>query len=232
MLINWQATGNPVYPFFQGFGFESEWFFNGFGYWLSRPLRLFFDPVYRLGPAILLVFLLKPKLSRILILSFLFWFLMPGTDFGRFALFPLALMAISLPPKLSRLAVILIIFQAAVGITGRAVANSKYLPVLADHETKAKFLTNNLKFDFGDWVDADGWFAANIKEGDRVLVYGVHNLYYLNFPYDHESWSDPNTKYTYIMVGDNQKLPEKYGQLPLVYENHLTRTKVYDNSIN
>ncbi len=217
-LINWKATGNPFYPFLENFGFEHEWFFNGFAYWLSRPLRLFFDPVYRVGPLILIIFLLRPKFSKLLILSFLLWFIFPGTDFGRFALFPLALMAIASCAKPSKLIVFLVIIQAVVGISGRAWANAKYFK-------PDNFLCRNLKFDFGDFYDCDGWFKQNIKPTDKVLIYNIHNLYYVDFPYDHESWQNPQTKYTHILVGDNGPS----FNLPLIYQNPLTRVKLYLN---
>ena len=218
MLINWKATGNPVYPFGGGFGLEHEWFFNGFGYWLSRPLRLFFDPAFRVGPVILLVFLLAPKFSRVMLLSFLFWFLMPGTDFGRFALLPLALLASAIPRKLGRLAIGLVILQAVMGIGGRAWANAKYLK-------PDNFLCRHLKFDFGDFYDCDNWFAKNIKPDDKVLIYNIHNLYYVDFPFDHESWKNPATDYTHILVGDGG--PEF--DLPLIYQNSQTGVKLYLN---
>lgn len=211
-LINWKATGNPVYPFLANFGFEHEWFFNGFSYWLSRPLRLFFDPSYRVGPIILIIFLLRPRFSKLLVFSFLLWFLFPGTDFGRFALFPLALMAIAACVKPNRLIYWLIILQAVVGISGRAWANAKYF-------NRDNFLCRNLKFEFGDFYDCDGWFKKNIKPTDKVLIYDIHNLYYVDFPYDHESWKDPNTRYTHILVGDNGPS----FNLPLIYQNSLTR---------
>ncbi len=228
MLVNWRATGNPVYPFAENFGFEQEWFFNGFWYWLSRPLRLFFDPAFRVGPIILLVWLLSLKRLRFtdyrLLITFLIWFLMPGTDFGRFALFPLALLAAAIPKNLSRLAVSLILLHTVVGIGARAYANSKYL-------NQADFLCRNLKFDFGDFYDCGSWFAKNIKPTDKVLIYNIHNLYYVDFPYDHESWAGPETRYTHILVGDNQNLPEKFGPLPLIYQNPLTRVKLYINEL-
>lgn len=220
-LINWRATGNPVYPFLENFGFEHEWFLNGFSYWFSRPLRLFFDPAYRVGPIILIIFLLRPRFSKLLVLSFLLWFTFPGTDFGRFALFPLALMAIAGGFKPNRLIYWLIIFQAVVGISGRSFANAKYLK-------RDNFLCRNLKFDFGDFYDCDGWFKKNIKPTDKVLIYDIHNLYYVDFPYDHESWKDPQTKYTHILVGNNG--PDL--NLPLIYQNPVTRVKLYLNEAN
>lgn len=219
MLINWQSTGNPVYPFRQGLGLEGEWFFNGFWFWLLRPLRLFFDPVFRVGPVILLVWLLKPKFSKTLVISFIIWFLMPGTDFGRFALFPLALLASSVSVK-SKLAIGLVLLQAFSGIFGRTWANLKYL-----EPDRTKFLCQNLKFSFGDFYDCDGWFAKNIKPTDKVLIYNIHNLYYVGFPYDHESWAGPKANYTHILVGEGG--PDF--DLPLIYQNPLTRVKLYLN---
>ncbi|MFH0943403.1 MAG: hypothetical protein V1810_04495 [Candidatus Beckwithbacteria bacterium] len=224
-LINYFSTHNPIYPFRENFGFEPEWFLNGFGFWLSRPLRLFFDPAFRVGPLILLVFLLKPKFNRLLVLSFLVWFLFPGTDFGRFALFPLALLAIACSQSRSRLAYVLIIIQAIVGISGRLVANSKYLPLLFHQQTKAEFMAKNLKFHFGDFYDLDNYFKQNIKPTDKVLIYNIHNLYYVNFPYDHETWKNPHTRYTHILVGNNG--PDF--NLPLIYQNPTTRVKLYLN---
>lgn len=219
-LINYQATGNPFYPFLGQLNLTHEWFYNGFTYWLSRPIRLFFDPTYRVGPIILIIFLINSKYNKYLkltLLSFFLWSLFPGTDFGRFALFPLALMALSaLRPH--RLVYYLIILQALVGISGRAWANAKYL-------NQKDFLCRNLNFDFGDFYDCDGWFKQNIKPTDKVLIYNIHNLYYVDFPYDHESWQNPAFPYTHILVGDNGPS----FNLPLIYQNSLTRVKLYLN---
>ena len=223
MLINWQVTGNPVYPFGSGFGMESEGWSNGFWFWLSRPLRLFFDPAFRVGPLILIVFLISRKKLRItnygLPITFLIWFLMPGTDFGRFALLPLALIAASVSVK-SKLAIGLVLLQAILGISGRAWANLKYL-----EPDRTKFLCEHLKFNFGDFYDCDGWFMANIKPTDKVLIYDIHNLYYVNFPFDHESWKNPATRYTHILVGEGGPVFD----LPLIYQNPLTRVRLYLN---
>lgn len=236
-LVNYKTTGNLFYPFFENFGFESDYFTHGFLFWLSRPARLFFDPIFRVGPVILILFILSlkkknPALLKIIGLVFLIWYLGPGSGFGRFALFLLALLAVysaSLfsSKKIPYFAVSLILLQAIVGITGRAWANQKYLPVILGQQTKTDFLTQNLKFHFGDFYDIDGYFSQNIKPTDKVLVYGIHNLYYLDFPFDHHTWADPDTSYTHILVGDNLSLPQPYGHLPLIYQNPTTRVKLY-----
>jgi len=240
-LINYFSTGNFFYPFLENFGFESEWITNGFLYWLSRPLRLFFDIDYRVGPIILILFLIslknlnaKYKILNTITIVFLLWWLGPGTGFARFSLFLLALLSIHSASlfslkKIPYIPLVLILFQAIVGITARAWANQKYLPVILHKQSKADFLTNNLKFHFGDFYDIDNWFKQNIKPADRVLIYNIHNLYYVDFPYDHHTWENPNTKYTHILVGGNSKLPEKYGNLPLIYQNPTTQVKLYLN---
>jgi len=240
-LINYFSTKNFFYPFLENFGFESEWMTNGFLYWLSRPLRLFFDIDYRVGPIILILFLISLKnlnakyklLNTITIVFFLWWF-GPGTGFGRFSIFLLALLSIHSTrlfsfKKIPQIPLVLILFQAVVGITGRAWANQKYLPVILHQQSKADFLTSNLKFHFGDFYDIDGWFKQNIKSTDKVLIYNIHNLYYVDFPYDHHTWINPDAHYTHILVGDNQNLPEKYGNLPLIYQNPTTQVKLYLN---
>jgi len=239
MLINYLATNNPFYPFFTGIKLTSEWFFNGIGFWLSRPLRLFFDPSFRVGP-ILLVLLLtyfktiswKPYF-RALIVTFLFWVLGPGTDFGRFAIPFLAVLSLIVAGLFNRkkvvidFALLLVVLQSLAGIGSRFYANLKYLPVIMGKQTKADFLAHNLKFHFGDFYDIDGWFADNLRPSDKVLIYNLHNLYYVSFNYDHQSWSQPHSDYTHVLVGDNAPLPPQYSFLPLVYQNPTTRVKLY-----
>jgi hypothetical protein len=221
-IINWRATGNPFYPFGTNLAPVHEWFYSGFWFWLSRPLRLFFDPAFRVGPIILILAILSGfKLLRFYtFMLFLIWFIGPGTDTGRFALPLLAVLSISAASTKSRLAGVLILIHALIGIFGRSYANAKYLPVVLGRQSESQFLTRHLNFDFGDFYDTDGWFAANIKSTDKVLIYNLHNLYYVNFPYDHESWAKPGTYYTHI-------LSHQPKSLPLIYTNPTTGVKVY-----
>lgn len=240
-FLNKLKFNSFFYPFMTGYGMESEYFLNGFLYWLSRPLRLFFDPSFRLGPLILILFIIsflftkpKPIYLKTLILSFLIWFLGPGTGFGRFALFFLALLAINASrifdkKKIALIPLTFLLLHSLGGIVTRAWANQKYVPYLLGQQTKVEFLSQNLKFHFGDFYDIDGWFKNNLKDSDKVLVYGIHNLYYLEFPFDHQSWANESTHYTHILIGNNQPLPASFGQLPLVYQNPTTQVKLYLN---
>ena len=241
VVINQKTFNNPLYPFLENFGLTNEYMFNGFWFWLSRPLRLFFDIDFRVGPIILILFLLslfrrhlnRRRLTIIFIVFFIWWF-GPGTGFGRFALFLLSLLAIQSAQlfnqkKISLIPLALILIHSLIGISGRVYANQKYLPVIFNQQTKADFLAKNLKFHFGDFYDIDGYFAENIKPTDKVLIYNIHNLYYVDFPYDHHTWQNSQSNYTHILVGDNADLPSKHGQLPLIYQNPTTRVKLYLN---
>jgi hypothetical protein len=86
-------------------------------------------------------------------------------------------------------------------------------------------LCQNLKFHFGDFYDCDGYFKKNIRPTDKVLIYDIHNLYYVNFPFDHESWAGPRENYTHILVGGDGPVFD----LPLIYQNPLTGVKLYLN---
>jgi len=229
-LINWRSTGNPFYPFGTPAAPVGEWFYGGFWFWLSRPVRLFFDPAFRVGPIILILYLLSStkrysagaSSAYTLVASslFLVWFLGPGTDTGRFALPLLALLSVSAAGVKSRIATTLILIHALIGIFGRSYANAKYLPVLLGQQPQSAFLTQHLNFDFGDFYDTDGWFKQNIKPTDKVLVYDIHNLYYVDFPFDHESWAKPGTYYTHVLSRNSKSLP-------LIYTNPITGVKVY-----
>ncbi|MFZ5366418.1 MAG: hypothetical protein ACOZBZ_04000 [Patescibacteria group bacterium] len=121
----------------------------------------------------------------------------------------------------------IVIFSALLNTGSRGLATRKFLPYLLGQENKTQFLVKHLNFSFGDFYDADGWFSRNIKKDDLVLIYGIHNLYYVDFPYVHESYALPGTYFTHILVGDNQRLPEKFGPRLLLYQNPKTQVKLY-----
>lgn len=128
---------------------------------------------------------------------------------------------------MARIFTVLIIFFALLNLGCRGLATKKFVPYLVGQETKREFLTKNLNFSFGDFYDVDGWFKKNIQANDLVLIYNIHNLYYVDFPYAHESWAQPGTYFTHILVGEGEVLPEKFGQRRLIYENSKTQVKLY-----
>jgi hypothetical protein len=128
---------------------------------------------------------------------------------------------------LVKIFITMILFSALLNLGSRGLATKKFLPYLLGKETKKEFLTKHLNFSFGDFYDIDDYFEENIQPQDLVLIYNIHNLFYVDFPYVHESWAQPGTYFTHILVGGGEKLSEKFGQRLLVYENPKTQVKLY-----
>lgn len=122
------------------------------------------------------------------------------------------------------IAVILLVSVSTIGY--RFVANYKYIPVIIGAQSKEDFLKNNLNFSFGDFYDIDNFFEHTVKPTDKVLVYGMHNLYYVNFPYVHESWIQPGDKFNFIAIQSGE-LPQRFKKWQLFYENKTTHVRVY-----
>jgi len=126
-----------------------------------------------------------------------------------------------------KLLIFIVFFGVFLNLGSRVLATRKFIPYLMGKQTKNEFLSQNLNFSFGDFYDVDGWFARNIGKDHLVLIYDVHNLYYVDFPYVHESWAESGTFFTHILVGNGNFLPKKFGDKPLIYENKKTGVRVY-----
>ena len=108
----------------------------------------------------------------------------------------------------------------------RGVANSRYLPVIFGYESKESYLESHLNFSYGDFYDTDGYFAKTITSSDRVLLYGFHNLYYVDFPYLHHSWAKEGDNFNYI-AAQREMLPKRFSDWKLIHTNKKTGVKVY-----
>lgn len=246
-VFSYFHTGNPIYPLFSGYPLEIS-LIN-----LINPLNIVktfweiftksadpLNPIYIIVlPLILFVFKRIKSSERIIFyycfFSLILWYFTPNTGGGRFMLpylpvFSVGVMMVidKLKDKLLKNMLIgLIIIFALTSIAYRTVANSKYIPVIMGGQTKAQFLSKYLHFDFGDFYDIDGYFAKTIKPNDRVLIYGVHNLYYVNFPFVHESYFNQKDWFNYVLIGYNYSLPRKFSQWKLIYENKISQVKLF-----
>lgn len=155
------------------------------------------SPVY----LILLPFFFFVKKPRVLtvyvVLSFLVWLITPHTGGGRFLLPYLPAWAVMAGITIRGMGSMRNMRKALVWVTAlvamvnigyRVMANAKVIPYLLGRETKEQYLCKHLDFATAVFVDCDGWFAKNIRGTDIVLVKGFHNLYYVNFPFIHETW--------------------------------------------
>lgn len=252
-IFSYLNTGNPVYPFFTPlytvtpepltiFGFFKEILYL----FTSSPDPL--SPLYFIFLPIIIFSFSKFKLEiKIIalysILSLIVWYFTPRTGGGRFIIPYLPAFSILCAAAYSHIVkntgtkytakflVTIIIFVSLITIGYRFAANSKYIPVLLGRQTRQEFLANHLNFAFGDFYDTDNFFKENIKETDKVLLLGFHNLYYVNFPFIDASWQKEGDRFNYIAT-QNTQLPEKYKNWELIYKNDQTMVKLYKQSMS
>ncbi len=234
-IFSFIHTGNPVYPFFTNI-YPVKLGFN-----LINPLNLSdpISPLYVifLPIAVLIYRKFKPSLKIVLfysLLAVLFWYITPQTGGGRFILpylpaFSLiSVVVVKLIEKirLQKIFIGLIIVLSLFSILYRLVANSKYILVVLDKESKSQFLSSHLNFAFGDFYDIDGYFAKKIKHADKVLLYGFHNLYYVNFPFIDSSFVKKGDTFNYIAAQGNN-FPQRFKFWNLIYYNKTTNIRLY-----
>ncbi len=243
-------TGNPFYPLF------SQYYQVNFSLSLINPFSFFYDVILLftqspdpISPIYLILFPLiisKRKLfnneKAILliygIVSLVIWYLLPRTGGGRFFLpyLPVyslvAAMTISLLPYKSFLfkyMIGIVILLLIVSLSYRGLASTRYIPYILRQESKHEFLIKNLNYSFGDFYDVDRFFARNITQFDKVLLYGFHNLYYVNFPFIHATWVRQGDLFNYIAT-QNTTLPDRFQDWNLIYSNSLTRVSLYSKN--
>ena len=244
-VFSFLHTGNPIYPLFSGYPLENNvlHLLNPFNFieelWgllihSQDPL----SPIYLIFVPLICLYLGKFKKQEKLfayysLFGLLIWYFTPRTGGGRFILpyLPvgsiLVLMTIEkLSNSIKKYSFVLIVFIALVLIGYRSFANKKYIPVILGNQTKSDFLAKNLNFKFGDFYDIDGYFAKKIKPTDMVLIYGIHNLYYVNFPFIHESYLKKGDWFNYILIGEGM-IPKRYSNWQLIYQNDISRVKLY-----
>ena len=227
-------TGNPFYPFFTS-AYPVKFNFD-----LINPLSLSdpISPLYVITIPLAIIFYKKFNQSLRLVslysfLAIIIWYMTPQTGGGRFILPYLPVLSLIslgtiniMKKNLQYIFIILIICLALFSIMYRLGANIKYLPVILGKETKSSFLSDHLNFSFGDFYDTDGYLAKTISNQDRVLLYGFHNLYYVNFPFIDSTYVKKGDMFNYIVdLGNN--LPERFKIWNLVYFNPKTNLKLY-----
>lgn len=245
LLFSYFQTGNPLYPLFSGYPIEySGIIFNPINFAVEifilfamssdpiSPLYLVFLPI---GIFYYRKLAYEAKIAIVYFaIALVVWYFTPRTGGGRFILpyLPVAsliLVEIFVQFKNRYMVSAFLVFVVAVSffsILYRAAANSKYFPVIFGREIKRDFLAKYLNFSFGDFYDIDGYFDKTITNKDMVLVYGIHNLYYINFPFMHESFIKKGTKFNYLLLGDGM-FPGRFSNAKLYYENKVLNVKLY-----
>jgi len=247
LFFSFLKTGNPFYPIFSPLyevtvGVD---ILNPFTFLKDTLNVLLFaqdpiSPIYLM--TVPLIFIVYKKMSNlektILIYSLLaltVWYLTPRTGGGRFLMpylpaFSVLVIFVLVKFKSAFLKTFffsVIILISIVTVVYRGLAISKFTPYLTGKESKNEFLTDNLNYNFGDFFDVDNYFERNITENDKVLIYGLHNLYYANFPFIHESYVKKGDEFNYILTGLDAKLPERFKDWDLIYHNDTSGVKLY-----
>ena len=246
-IFSFLNTGNPFYPLFTNIypvSFSLN-LLNPFNF-LTELWSLLIrsaDPVSPLYliflPLIAVYFIKFSKTSKFIglysMLAVLVWYFTPRTGGGRFILPYLPAFSILVVQVIAifekkvefrRLFLVLVVGISLSSIIYREVANAKFIPVILGRESKNQFLSNHLNFSFGDFYDTDGYFKKNITSKDTVLLYGFHNLYYVDFPFVDSSWVKKGNKFNYIAT-QNSDLPKRFSNWDLVYYNSKTHVNLY-----
>ncbi len=158
LLFAYLSTGNPIYPIFSGYDLSSVRH-------VSDVITIFARSADPLSPIYLMLLPLTiyfrnrlPKQVTVYcLLALMVWWFVPRTGGGRFILpyLPvfsvLAVLTIKLIKDnlLRRMAIGLVIVLMLISIGVRAVANSKFIPVVFGKQTKQQFLDKNLNKHFG-----------------------------------------------------------------------------------
>ncbi len=246
LIFSLITTGNPIHPIFNGYKVDiaSD---------ILSPIRFFRDvleillfaqdpisPVYLVSIPLVIYYFNKFRseikwITIYSVIALIIWYFTPRTGGGRFIMPYLPAFSILIgevirlsvnKKTLKSLLLVCIILISCISITYRALANSKYVPVLVGLQNKQSFLVNKLNFSYGDFYDIDGYFSRNITDSDKVLLYGFHNLYYVNFPFIDSSWVKKGDKFNYIAT-QNANLPKRFKAWDLLYVNSVSKVFLY-----
>ncbi len=254
LVFSFVNTGSPVYPFFSHiYNIKISIAFLDPFYFIKNIWMLFthaadpISPIYIIFLPLIIYFFrsLKKEIRVIMLYSFLslvVWYITPRTGGGRFIMPYLPAFSIIIGAVLERIlsykkfnllkiiCLQLVITVSTISILYRGIANFKYLPVILGQETKSEFLTKHLNFSFGDFYDINSGIK-NIVGNHKVLLYGFHNLYYVDFPFVDSSFVNKGEKFNYVAT-QSVALPARFADLKIVYSNPITYVKLYRESNN
>lgn len=255
LLFSYLSTGSPIYPVLSsGFHPTTTQFSLNLMRLLKQGAQIFLlspdpiSPIYTLCLPLIGLYFWKigfKKVSKELSLTanvliiYVFFnivtlYFAPPESSGRFILpflpaFTLlfVLLLKNIKSKfLYRFLFIAVLLISLSSIAYRGIANKRFIPYLFGKITLPEFMAKNMEFQVGNFYDLDGYFQKTIKSKDKVLIYGISNLFYVNFPYIHQSFVKQGDQFNYVLIKDSV-LPERFKDWQLIYQNRLTRVKLY-----
>lgn len=251
-IYSYLNTGNPLYPYFSIPVDGGSFIHIPNLISLPKDLVMVFvnindpiSPLYLIFIPLIILFykMMDIKVKYLFIytlISLVLWYLTQYFRGTRFLLPYLPVFSILCAFALSKVKelsvrkylIALVIFISIVSLGYRGLANAKYLPLFLGFQTKNEFLTKNLNFNYGDFYDTDNYFKNNIKKNDTVLLYGFHNLYYVDFSFIDSSFVKKGDLFNYIAV-QNTILPQRFSDWREIYYNKETKVALYsqDNKL-
>jgi 4-amino-4-deoxy-L-arabinose transferase-like glycosyltransferase len=239
-------TGNPIYPIFSSYSVSIGKDTLAFPQTLTDMVTIFvssadpISPLYlMLAPLLIIVWKKLKKEGRMLVvlslIGILIWTLTPKTGGGRFILPYLPLFSLTLgiiifsirnEKLLFRMSLLSILAVFVVSLLYRGVAQMRTLPVILGIESKDSYLAKHLNFSFGDYYDTDKKMKEIIKSDKKVLLYGFHNLYYLNVPFIDSSYIQKGDTFDFIAT-QHASLPMRFSYWQPIYYNKITDVTLY-----
>lgn len=248
--ISWWRAGDPLYPLLRYqpesvVGAPLHYLWGRLTSILLAPWQWTIHPDTPISPAflgLLPLFLVRwptlgEKLKDYLVLGGIFvssvWFfpefsnryLLPGLAM---LTVPLAAQILLVGKQLRRVLVVFMVMAVLLNVGARAIATRKFIPYLMGTETRDEFLAKNLDLGVGNFFD-EGEEIARFVGSQTVLVTGVHNLFYVDFPFEHVSWAGVGKQYRYVLVGEGGRLPPRYLKAKLLYKDRATGATLFSN---
>ncbi len=244
--LSYSTTGNPLYPLFGNYSVVIGKDVLAFPQTITDMATVFvssadpISPIYlMLVPLLLLVWRKLGRQEVMLVIlslvSLLMWTVTPKTGGGRFILPYLPLFSLTAGVVLSKLknekqllkislGSILLVF--IVSIAYRGVAQMRTLPVVLGVESRESYLTKSLNFQFGDFYDTDNKIKDMVGPSKKVLLYGFHNLYYLDVPFIDSSYVQRGDTFDFVAT-QHADLPKRFSYWQPIYYNKTTGVTLY-----
>jgi hypothetical protein len=239
-------TGNPIYPFLTSYTFSIGKDTLAFPQTITDLVTVFVvsaDPVSPIYLMLIPLFFIAwnkfKKIDVMLIVlsavSLIIWTLTPKTGGGRFILPYLPLLSITAgiilfriekERILFRISILCVLIVFFISLCYRGVAEVRNLPVILGLESRDTYLTDHLNFNFGDFYDTDQKIKEIVGIDKTVLLYGFHNLYYMDVPFIDASFAKKSDSFDFIAT-QHTKLPKRFRYWQPVYYNPTTDVTLY-----
>ncbi|HVZ58746.1 MAG TPA: glycosyltransferase family 39 protein [Patescibacteria group bacterium] len=246
LVFSYVQTGNPFYPLFSVYAIHLGKDTLAFPQVITDLVTIFLtasDPISPIYLVLLpLFFVVRRKLPKkslpifvAVLVSMIIWTLTPKTGGGRFLLAYLPVLSVASGIILSslkgntqiqRISIVVVFICLVIAALYRGVASLKYFPVVLGFESRQHFLATHLNFEFGDFYDINQEIKNTVKPGTKTLLYGFHNLYYMDIPFIDSSYVRPGDKFSYILT-QHTSLPKRFSYWQPIYTNPTTGITLY-----